>query len=107
MCKQKLLNRATILWVYDFLCLTGYGVTYSFLFTQYKMLIYHIVTGVDQEVGDPSIEHQMAVAESGTVYQNLVATADLETRGEQDKRLRHCGYLEVRQLHDCVRLFLL
>jgi hypothetical protein len=34
------LRRSSLVWVYDYLCLTGYGVTFPFLFTQYKMLTY-------------------------------------------------------------------
>jgi hypothetical protein len=62
------------------------------------------VTGIDQEVGDPSVEHQMTVAQSGTVHQDLVATTDLETRGEQHNRLYHCGNLELGKPHDCLCL---
>jgi hypothetical protein len=32
------LNPATMVWVCDYLSLTGYSVTFPFLFTQYKML---------------------------------------------------------------------
>jgi hypothetical protein len=37
-CKTTSLNPATIVWVYDFISLIGYGVTFLFLFTQYKIL---------------------------------------------------------------------
>ena len=38
------LDPATMVWVYDFLSLTGYGVTLPFLFTQYKMLTIFILS---------------------------------------------------------------
>jgi hypothetical protein len=31
-------------WVYDFLCLRGYDVTFPFLFTEYKMLTIASIT---------------------------------------------------------------
>ena len=34
------------MWVYDFLCLTSYGVTFPFLFNLYKMLTLHMRSGI-------------------------------------------------------------
>jgi hypothetical protein len=85
-----------MVWVYGFLCLTGYGVTFPFLFTQYNMFTINDVLTRNWDFSQvlslfqcQKMDHQQEAADHWTGCQPS-ASADaagnrswLETEGAQ------------------------
>jgi proteasome lid subunit RPN8/RPN11 len=96
-------------WVYDFLCLTGYGVTFPFLFTQYTILTISVEDGRTSQRSASVEESGRRVPDARDVVRKRRNHG--HARGIFERRLvrRLCGGANVvvagcLMITDCIQL---